>query len=328
MEKDLEDHGYQLIRKIGSGGYANVYLVYSKHFEMEFAAKVLPLKDQPEEKVQLYLKEAQVNSELPHPNILNLYDYFVTDSLYLILEYCPNGNLMEHIQKHGPFQDRQLASFMNQLISAIGFLHSNGFAHLDIKPSNVLIDRYGRFKLSDFGTVQKFSKLEMCHVFKCSPCFASPEVHLRQPHNPFLRDIWSFGITIYYASTGELPFIGDTKESVRRSIVSGIYEIPELPFKLRKIITRCLNMKPEERMPTEEAITEVSNYHKEYASMVSSAPRFPVFQKLETNESKLPYLKARKQPQLKCNSLAYKSYRASQIFERKMTFPKQLGSPN
>jgi serine/threonine protein kinase len=97
-------------------------------------------------------EEFEVLKKLVHPNIINLYSLLSIDQKdFLVLEYCSEGSLQQLIEKNGPIRPPKLYLYCSQLLSAVSYLHQNKIAHLDIKPSNILLDTYGRLKLADFG---------------------------------------------------------------------------------------------------------------------------------------------------------------------------------
>ncbi|OHS94648.1 CAMK family protein kinase [Tritrichomonas foetus] len=193
---------------IGSGGFAAVYIITSIKFETKFVAKVIL----PQSKNMLSAWESfdsEVNSllKLDFPNIIRLYDHFTENGyFFLILEYCSHGSLYDEVRECGPLTGVRLLSVCQQLIAAVYNAHSNNIAHRDIKPHNILFDEFGRVKLADFGISVSTDNNDIIKNYKCSPAFAAPEVLKKEPHDFFKADLWSLGVTLYFATTGQLPF--------------------------------------------------------------------------------------------------------------------------
>jgi len=112
--------------------------------------------------------ESELNTliKLDNPNIIRIYDFFnENNKFFLILEYCPNGSLEQEIAKNGKLSITKMRNLTSQLFSAISYSHGCNIAHRDIKPQNVLIDQFGRYKLADFGIAQVFdSQDSLCII--------------------------------------------------------------------------------------------------------------------------------------------------------------------
>ena len=221
LDKTLTEHGYAIQNRLGRGGYASVYLVKSVKYGCDFVAKVTRQKgDVPIEKEN----EIRTLISLTHPNIISIYEYFADESyLYLILEYCSQGSLADLVHNHGPLHGEQLVSVCRKITEGLIACHDARIAHRDIKPANILLDQYGRPKLSDFGLSDFFDKGSLLKSRAGSMAFLAPEVWTRAAgHDPFKADVWALGVTFYYLATGHLPWKTDSIHSMQQSIQMGI----------------------------------------------------------------------------------------------------------
>jgi serine/threonine protein kinase len=247
----LNDHGYELRAIIGSGGYAECYEVFSSQYQEHFVCKTISLLGtNSNAKKRSFEKELIALSTMTHPNIVKIYQTFQTDShLFLILEYCKNGDMDKFIRYRGPIKDtRKLFNFVHGILCALCFIEERGIAHKDIKPSNILLDTYGRPKLADFGLAEFTDKNKLCEDYNGSLVFVAPEVLSQKPYDPMKADIWSFGVTLYFFCTSRYPFACNEREALKKAIRAGTFDIPRNMNKtMRKLITGCIQTIPENR---------------------------------------------------------------------------------
>ena len=144
--------GYKMLQELGSGAFSTVYKVESSDGEL-FAIKIVPKSNMAnDEDIDRFQRELDSMAYLRHPNIVQLHDFFSdADNFYLVLDYCAHGELYDYMVKNGKIQEPTAALLMQQTISAIAYCHSCGVAHRDLKPQNILIDKFPAIKVSDFG---------------------------------------------------------------------------------------------------------------------------------------------------------------------------------
>merc|ERR550534_3228350 len=123
------------------------------------------------------------------------------------MEYCNNGELFDYIVAKDKLNENEARGFFRQIVSALGFLHRNGFVHRDLRPENLLLDKNQKLKLIDFGLCARWSgelkKLKTC----CgSPAYAAPELVMGKEYNGPEADVWSLGVLLYAILCGYLPF--------------------------------------------------------------------------------------------------------------------------
>jgi serine/threonine protein kinase len=198
----LESKGYSLIKEIGRGSSAVCYLVFSRQYHAPFVAKVMQGVTQS----SLDCEMAALCG-LSHPNVIYLYDMHPTlKAIYLFLEYCPGGSLTTRIANNGVLSGRQLYGVAKQVLTGLCYIHSMRWAHLDLKPANILIDKHGRAKLADFGISRMFSDSGGETRRAGTLEFAAPELFRTGTYDPFKADVWAFAVTVYFMAYGMFPF--------------------------------------------------------------------------------------------------------------------------
>ena len=208
---------YRIKSRIGGGGMANVYLGYDIILKRDVAIKVLrPEFANDPEFIERFDREAQAATSLSHPNIVSIYDVGEEDNiLYIVMEYVDGPTLKEYVMNNGPLQVEEALDIMEQLTSAIQHAHETGLIHRDIKPQNVLIDRNGKVKITDFGIAVALSATALTQTNSVlgSVHYLSPE-QARGGKATKLSDIYSLGIVFYELLTGQLPFTGQSPVSI------------------------------------------------------------------------------------------------------------------
>ena len=202
--------GYQLINRMGSGGFGAVYRAYQTTLGREVAIKViLPgLSNQPEF-IRRFEHEAQLVARLEHLHIVPLYDYWRDpDGAYLVMRWLRGGNVKDALAS-GPYNLSAAARLVDQLAAGLAIAHAAGVVHRDLKPSNILLDEEGNAYLADFGIAKELgeagSRVMDDGSIIGSPDYLSPEQARGQQVSP-QTDIYSFGVTLYELLAGEHPF--------------------------------------------------------------------------------------------------------------------------
>jgi eukaryotic-like serine/threonine-protein kinase len=208
---------YKIIEMIGGGGMANVYLVHDIILDRDVALKMLRLDfANDEEFIRRFHREAQSATSLAHPNIVSIYDVGEEDGLYyIVMEYVDGQTLKQYIQQNAPLRDEEALEIMKQLTSAISHAHQNHIVHRDIKPHNILIDRKGNVKITDFGIAMALSATSITQTNSVlgSVHYLSPEQARGGTANK-KSDIYSLGIVFFEMLTGRLPFSGESAVSI------------------------------------------------------------------------------------------------------------------
>ena len=241
---------YQIIKKIGTGGMATVYLVRDKLMDKHFAMKILHNQYLENKKIRdRFIREAKVQINLSHPNIIRCYDVnFQSGYYFILLEYVKGKSLAEVLKAHpGHISlESNLAIFI-QILAAIGYAHRQGIVHRDIKPHNILVQNYSGklsghdvFKVGDFGIAKALALGADSHTRTGARLgtlqYMSPEQIKDSAAVDFRSDIYSMGVTFFQLITGSLPYHDTTNEL---SIMEAIVKQPiVLPDKYRRLYPR------------------------------------------------------------------------------------------
>ncbi len=208
---------YKILDIIGGGGMANVYLAHDMILDRNVAVKMLRLDlTNDEEFIRRFHREAQSATSLNHPNIVNIYDVGEEDDIYyIVMEHVDGQTLKQYIQEHSPLRVEEAIEIMKQLTSAITHAHQNHIVHRDIKPHNILIDREGNVKITDFGIAMALSATSITQTNSVlgSVHYLSPEQARGGMANK-KSDIYSLGIVMFELLTGRLPFSGESAVSI------------------------------------------------------------------------------------------------------------------
>ncbi len=237
---------YRILKRLGEGGMADVFLSQDELLNREVAIKVLRgnLSLEPVS-VLRFQREANSASALSHPNIVEIYDVGEEDGHhYIVMEYIRGRTLKQLIQQRGALEISEALAIMDQLISAVAEAHKNNIIHRDIKPQNVLIKDDGTVKITDFGiaTVSDSLQLTQTDTVLGSVHYLAPEL-ARGETATFQSDIYSLGICFYELLTGEVPYRGETPVQVamkhlKDEMPSVLDFNPSLPMSIENIILK------------------------------------------------------------------------------------------
>ena len=249
------DGRYQIIRTIGEGGMANVYLAYDTILDREVAVKILRGDLANDEKfVKRFQREAKAASSLNHPNIVEMYDVGEDDGNYfIVMEYVNGKTLKSLIKKRGGLSLSEVIDIMLQLTDGIACAHDSYLIHRDLKPQNVMIFEDGRVKITDFGIAVALNSAELTQTNS-----VMGSVHYLPPEQAngsgatIKSDIYSLGILMYELLTGKLPFKGDNAveialKQMRDKIPSIREKNPNIPQSVENIVLKACAKNPKNR---------------------------------------------------------------------------------
>ena len=247
--------GYRMIRRLGSGGMATVWLAMQESLSRPVAVKVLEGERTPDEElVHRFENEARVIAQLVHPHIVGIFDVGRTSSgqIYYTMPYLPRGDLASRNLRDDP--DGVLA-IMRALAEALACAHDHGIVHRDVKPENVLFDSLDRPLLTDFGIAlggTRHPRMTREGATVGSSGYMSPEQARGQPLDG-RSDLYSLGVVCYELLTGELPFTGADALAVALAHVEK--PVPRLPMTRRlwqPLIDKALAKQPDLRFQSAE----------------------------------------------------------------------------
>lgn len=254
----LEEKGYEVRECLGRGGCGSVFHIFHKGYQEDFAVKIMDIST-PELSRNLSPYMSEINSlmNLIHTNIIHIYKHFTERNfLFIVLEYCPGGNLHNLIKDKPPLPFSQRVTMSKEIIEAIFYCHSQNISHGDIKPSNILIDRNNRTKLADFGLSKTITSNSRILRFSGTSVFMAPEIMRMEKFDPKKADIWALGITIHFIFTGRYPFESQSNAEIEKSIISGAVQIDkDLPPEIYNLISTILKVDPNERPDLSTVLT-------------------------------------------------------------------------
>src|SRR6266511_1212941 len=237
----LFDGRYRIVRKLGTGGMANVYLAEDEVLGRRVAIKILNDRHAGDDQfVERFRREAKNAASLSHPNIVSIYDRGEAEGTYYIaLEHLDGRSLKEMIVGRGPAPVKAAIDYARQILAAIGFAHRNGIVHRDIKPHNVLVSPEGRLKVTDFG-IARSGASQMTEVGSIigTAQYLSPEQARGAPVDQ-TSDLYSVGVVLYEMLTGQVPFTGETPLEIAMKHLS---EVPRPPSELRPDVPHDLDL--------------------------------------------------------------------------------------
>ncbi|XP_035117750.1 serine/threonine-protein kinase ULK3 isoform X2 [Callithrix jacchus] len=247
--------GFILTERLGSGTYATVYKAYAKKDTREVVAiKCVAKKSLNKASVENLLTEIEILKGIQHPHIVQLKDFqWDSDNIYLIMEFCAGGDLSRFIHTCRILPEKVARVFMQQLASALQFLHERNISHLDLKPRNILLSSLEKphLKLADFGFAQHMSPWDEKHVLRGSPLYMAPEMVCQRQYDARV-DLWSVGVILYEALFGQPPFasrsFSELEEKIRSNRVIELPLRPLLSRDCRDLLQRLLERDPSRRI--------------------------------------------------------------------------------
>ncbi len=258
------DERYEVIRKVGSGGMADVYLAKDRVLGRQVALKVLSAQfTNDREFIERFRREAAAAASLNHPNIVQVYDKGEAEGTYYIaMEYLPGRSLKDIILKYAPLDSELIVSVARQIVEALRYVHRRDIIHRDIKPQNIIIDDEGRVKVTDFGIARARGGASLTEVGTSigTAHYISPEQAQGLPVEA-ASDLYSLGVVMYEMATGRLPFDGENSVGIAMQHVNDAPRppsafVPDIPENLEAVILRAMAKEPIARYLTAQAMLD------------------------------------------------------------------------
>lgn len=267
---DIAIPGYKILRPIGEGGMASVFLAMQESLDREVALKVMaPALAANSEFTERFLKEGRITAKLQHQNLVTVYDIGTHAGVYyLAAEYIPDGTLKERIAE-GVLSIGEILDIMVEMARGLDFAHQKGFVHRDVKPGNILFRKDGTAVLADFGIAKAMDSSSSSTVAGASigtPDYMSPE-QARAEAVDGRSDLYSLGTVLYEMLTGSPPYQAADPFTV--ALMHVTQPVPTLPPEyawLQPLVNRTMAKNPAERVQTGALLAE------EVHQLLTSAP--------------------------------------------------------
>lgn len=239
---------YRILKSIGRGGMADVYLAKDLILDNEeVAIKVLRTNYQTDQiAVARFQREARAMAELNHPNIVSIRDIGEEDGQqFLVMEYVDGSDLKKYIQDHAPLSNNEVVRIMEEVLSAMTLAHQQGIVHRDLKPQNILLTKDGTVKVTDFGIAVAFAETSLTQTNSMlgSVHYLSPE-QARGSKATVQSDIYAMGIMLFEMLTGHIPYDGDSAVTIalqhfQKPLPSIIDENKNVPQALENVVIKA-----------------------------------------------------------------------------------------
>ncbi|MCQ9211144.1 MULTISPECIES: Stk1 family PASTA domain-containing Ser/Thr kinase [unclassified Streptococcus] len=260
---------YRIVRQIGRGGMADVYLAKDLILDgEEVAVKVLRTNYRTDQiAVQRFQREARAMADLDHPNIVRISDIGEEDGQqYLAMEYVNGLDLKRYIKENAPLSNDEAVRIMGQILLAMRMAHTRGIVHRDLKPQNVLLTKDGTAKVTDFGIAVAFAETSLTQTNSMlgSVHYLSPE-QARGSKATVQSDIYAMGIILFEMLTGRIPYDGDSAVTIalqhfQKALPSVREENPSVPQALENVVLKATAKKLTDRYKTvAEMYTDIAS---------------------------------------------------------------------
>jgi serine/threonine-protein kinase len=252
------DGRYRILRKIGSGGMADVWLADDTHLQRQVALKILHGRfAQDREFIERFRREAEAAAGLQHPNVVAVFDRGEVDGTYYIaMQYLEGPSLKELID--AGLTPEQAVGLIRQVLEGARFAHRHGIVHRDLKPQNVIVDADGKATVTDFGIARAgVSEITQAGSVMGTPHYLSPE-QAQGFDVTAVSDLYSVGVMLYEALTGRVPFEADSAVAVAMKQVSQAPQRPssinpQVSPALDAVVMRALEKEPGQRFQSADA---------------------------------------------------------------------------
>ncbi|EMI46600.1 serine/threonine-protein kinase [Rhodopirellula sp. SWK7] len=267
---------YQVLRRLGSGGMADVYAARQLTLQRDVALKVLKSVTQnDDDHLKRFRREAQAAARLNHPSIVQIYEFGEVDDVHYISQELVDGiNLKQALDREGPFSAEQAIEVLRSVASALELAHQSGVTHRDIKPENIMRGNQNTIKVTDFGLARMLTQVDSstanltrAGLTLGTPRYMSPEQIQGQTVDA-RSDLYSLGVTMYHLLTGSPPYEADEPLALA---IKHLHDMPrpmdhvrgsaDLPAWLVSLVMRCLQKSPDARFESAEALLEAIDAH-------------------------------------------------------------------
>jgi eukaryotic-like serine/threonine-protein kinase len=246
---------YLLMRPLGAGSSATVYLAEDRSLRREVAVKVLRTGLTVDDGfLKRFRAEAVAVAGLNHPHVLRVFDWGEADGgAWLVTEYLSGGSLRELLERRGPLPLEQVVSIGAQAADGLAYAHTRGFVHRDVKPTNLLFDDAGRVRVTDFGVARALAEATWTEPTGLigTVRYSSPEQALGHRVDP-KTDVYALALVLYECATGMVPFVSDSQVATLHARVGAELPPHKLLGPLRNVLVLAAAPDPKDRLDAEE----------------------------------------------------------------------------
>ena len=283
---------YSISKRIGEGGMGTVYRAVQRDLGRTVAVKcIIPAISGGFESSDIarFKREARVLTKFRHPNIVEVYDFGISTTPYLVIEYLEGKSLREYLDEKGSRSLKEALPIAEQILAGIEHAHQNKVLHRDLKPGNIFCLDDGRVKLLDFGLAKREDQKTQITVTGTgvgTPYYCSAEQMQGDPLTP-ASDLFSFGVIFYEMLSGRLPYKNDTFDGVYHEKMTGdllslkLAAKRQLPPRVVQVVDGLLHPDPDARPTIEEIVNELwqkSTTPKERRASAETVPRHDIEQ--------------------------------------------------
>lgn len=251
---------YRLLRLLGKGGFAEVYLGEHIHLGTQAAIKLL-IAELTSEEVEQFYEEARLIAHLEHDHVVPVLDFGIENTVpYLVMKYAPNGTLRNRHPKGTKVPLSTAVSYIKQIAEALQYAHERKIIHRDIKPQNILLDTKNEIWLSDFGiaAIAHNTASLNTQAYFGTPHYSAPEQIQNKPRPA--SDQYALGIVVYEWLTGALPFSGDIASVIYQHLSTPPPSLrdkfPSISPEVEQVVMRALEKKPEKRFASVQELAD------------------------------------------------------------------------
>ena len=262
LDEDIH-HLYEFREELGVGSYGRVVSAVHKKSRDRRAIKIInKLAIHSDEQRKKIMSEVEIQRKLDHPNIIKVFEFHEDQyNLYLVMELCTGGELLDSITRVSCLSESLAATYMKQILSALVYLHSLNIVHRDLKLENMLIEKPNSqiLKLADFGIATELKPGKSLSMVIGTINYIAPEVIKRKYNSQC--DLWSAGVILYILLSGSLPFHGSSKKNTLALIAKAQYSIDNPRWELisqecKSFIRKLLDPEPKTRYAAVDALND------------------------------------------------------------------------
>lgn len=246
---------YRVIKKIGTGSFADVVLAVHTTLDKKVAIKKINCKKiKIKKNFHACEREITIYKTFDHPNIIKVFDIINKNALLcIVMEYAKKGDLLNVISEHGKLKEKQVRFYFRQLINGLEYAHLRGYTHRDLKLENILLTENNYIKITDFGLADKLRNGKFFKTCCGTIRYADPEILREKPYCGELCDIWSCGIILFTLLCGYLPFDDDVFGIILKKMMISEFVIPgDISEDAKDLIQNLLKPEVNRRLTLQE----------------------------------------------------------------------------